>query len=78
MAQSLFMAMVEEYNLEPADIVSRYKIPQRTVYSWFQGNRQPPDYVITMISRLEAQRHGKLGKGTGKSQQGSKETGEKG
>ena len=53
-----FDKLVEYYRLEPADISKKYGIPVRTVYSWYQGTRRPPEYLITMIQRLEDQAHG--------------------
>ena len=53
-----FGELVEYYNLEPADLSKKYGIPVRTVYSWYQGTRRPPDYLITMIQRLEEVHNG--------------------
>lgn len=53
-----FDLLIETFNLEPKDIYSRYKIPIRTVYSWYQKKRKPADYLIDMIWQLEEARHG--------------------
>lgn len=53
-----FDLLIETFNLEPQDLCTRYKIPIRTVYSWYQKKRKPADYVIDMIWKLEEVRHG--------------------
>lgn len=41
--------IIEMLRSDPAGISSKFGIPIRTVYHWCQGNRQPPDYVLTMM-----------------------------
>ena len=53
-----FDLLIETFNLEPKDIYSRYKIPIRTVYSWYEKKRKPADYLVDMIWQLEEARHG--------------------
>lgn len=54
-----FNELVAKHGLEPCDLMRRYGIPLRTVYTWYQGTRKPPDYLVAMIDRLEASHYGK-------------------
>ena len=37
---------------DPAGISGKFGIPLRTVYSWVEGTRRPPAYVITMMLNI--------------------------
>ena len=44
--------IIEMMHTDPAGISSKYGIPLRTVYSWCEGTRRPPDYVLTMMLNI--------------------------
>lgn len=54
-----FNELVDKHGLEPNDLTRRYGVPLRTVYTWYQGTRKPPEYLLSMIDRLETSHHGK-------------------
>lgn len=37
---------------DPQGISLKFGIPIRTVYSWCEGKRMPPDYVIMMMLNI--------------------------
>lgn len=44
--------IIEMLASDPAGISGKFGIPLRTVYSWVEGTRRPPAYVITMMLNI--------------------------
>ena len=44
--------IMKAYKLDAADISTKFGIPLRTVYSWIEDTRKPPEYVITMMLNI--------------------------
>lgn len=37
---------------DPMSTSEKFGIPLRTIYSWLEGTRKPPEYVITMMLNI--------------------------
>ena len=44
--------IIELLRSDPQGISLKFGIPIRTVYSWCEGKRTPPDYVIMMMLNI--------------------------
>ena len=52
MSEVTIQTIIDMMHSDPAGISSKYGIPLRTVYSWCEGTRRPPDYVLTMMLNI--------------------------
>lgn len=44
--------VIDALRSDPQGIAAKYGIPISTVYSWCNGSRTPPDYVLVMMSDI--------------------------
>ena len=44
--------VIELLKSDPQGLSLKFGIPLRTVYSWCSGERQPPEYLITMMLQI--------------------------
>lgn len=41
--------IIDLFKTDPKGITEKFGIPLRTVYSWCEGTRKPPEYVLMMM-----------------------------
>lgn len=44
--------IIDMIKADPKGISLKFGIPLRTVYSWCDGSRKPPEYVINMMLNI--------------------------
>ena len=44
--------IIDMLHSDPVGISTKFGIPIRTVYSWCEGKRRSPEYVITMMLNI--------------------------
>lgn len=44
--------IIEMMQSDPAGVSSKFAIPLSTVYSWCNGSRKPPAYVLAMMLNI--------------------------
>ena len=52
MSEVTIHTIIEMLASDPSGISEKFGIPLRTVYSWCEGTRRPPAYVITMMLNI--------------------------
>lgn len=44
--------IIELFKTDPKGITEKFGVPLRTVYSWCEGTRKPPEYVLMMMYNI--------------------------
>lgn len=44
--------IIDAMRSDPQGVAAKYGIPISTIYSWCNGSRTPPDYVLVMMSDI--------------------------
>lgn len=45
-------SIIDLFSSDPKGISTKFGIPLRTVYSWCEGTRKPPEYVLMLMYNI--------------------------